>query len=130
MSKSRAELIAENEQLRKERDVLLQEPIDLAKLDSIDEDASGQMVAYYWWKQAQGARSLIRTRKYSVEEIDLMRAYVGWLAHRSDNAEDQLRTYMLNGTDPSELKEKYEVAVTRRIVSDAQAAEMAAQSHA
>jgi hypothetical protein len=44
------------EWLRKERDALLQRPIDLAKMDSIDEDATDRMITYYWWQQAQEAR--------------------------------------------------------------------------
>jgi hypothetical protein len=51
-------LRVECEELRKERDALLQKPIDLAKMDSIDEDASGKMVAYYWWQQAQNAHAI------------------------------------------------------------------------
>jgi hypothetical protein len=62
-------------------------------------------------------------RKYSVAEIDKMRsllwerAYLAWVKVRDPqgdyeisldrmgrNIEDQLRTYMLNGTDPSELE--------------------------
>jgi hypothetical protein len=48
---------AEIAELRSERDALLQKPIDLSKLDSIDEGAGEKMVAYYWWEQAQDARS-------------------------------------------------------------------------
>jgi Mg-chelatase subunit ChlI len=55
-------LRSEAAELRAERDALLQKPIDLAKLDSIDEDASGKMVAYYWWQQAQDARAALADR--------------------------------------------------------------------
>ena len=52
-------------------------------------------------------------RKYSVGEIDRMRTLIGCLywpgisydpGQRSAEIEDRLRTYMLNGTDPSELE--------------------------
>jgi hypothetical protein len=49
----------EAKELRAERDALLQKPIDLAKMDSIDEDASSKMVAYYWWQQALEARAAL-----------------------------------------------------------------------
>jgi hypothetical protein len=46
------------DELRAERDALLRKPIDLAKMDSVDDDngTPGKMVAYYWWQQAQDAR--------------------------------------------------------------------------
>jgi hypothetical protein len=46
-------------ELRSERDNLLQKPIDLSKLDSIDDGVGEKMVAYYWWEQAQEARAEI-----------------------------------------------------------------------
>ena len=44
--------------LRTERGALLQKPLDLAKMDSIDDDddTSTKMIAYYWHDQAQEAR--------------------------------------------------------------------------
>ena len=54
-------------ELRAERDALLQEPIDLAKMDSIDDDAADKMVAYYWWQQAKEARALIAAMRLQVE---------------------------------------------------------------
>jgi outer membrane murein-binding lipoprotein Lpp len=56
-------LIAENAALREERDALLQKPIDLAKMDSIDDDngTPEKMVAYYWHQQAEEARAECRT---------------------------------------------------------------------
>jgi hypothetical protein len=50
---------AEIAELRSERDNLLQKPIDLSKLDSIDDGVGEKMVAYYWWEQAQEARAEI-----------------------------------------------------------------------
>jgi hypothetical protein len=41
-------------------------------------------------------------RKYSVDEIERMRDAVRHLTTHLE-VEDQLRTYMLNGTDPEEL---------------------------
>ena len=54
-------LKGENAELRKERDALLQEPIDHAKMDSIDDggDTPTLMTAYYWWKQAKEARAAL-----------------------------------------------------------------------
>jgi len=51
-------------------------------------------------------------RKYSVAEIDLMRRYVAATVldfsmtpeFRAATIEERLRTYMLNGTDPDELR--------------------------
>lgn len=53
-------------------------------------------------------------RKYSVDEIDAMRADVkilatgqspfGWRGPGTTEVEDRLRTFMLNGTCPSELR--------------------------
>jgi len=62
-------------------------------------------------------------RKYSVPEIDRMRASLDkrWRAHHCGilqrgewhrEVEDELRTYMLNGTDPEEL----EAAVHQQMV--------------
>lgn len=54
------------------------------------------------------------TRKYTVAEIDRMRRAIEWSypsgvtyyqAERSAEIEDRLRTYMVNGTDPSELEQ-------------------------
>ena len=50
------EALALAEHRRAERDALLQRPIDLAKLDSIDDDATDKMLAYYWWQQTAQAR--------------------------------------------------------------------------
>ncbi len=54
-------------------------------------------------------------RKYSLDEIDKMRGALRTLCihlevpylpkEKNAEIEDQLRTYMLNGTDPDELKE-------------------------
>lgn len=42
-------------------------------------------------------------RKYSLQEIDQMRANLQFQVRDNGVAEDQLRTYMLNGTYPVEL---------------------------
>jgi hypothetical protein len=52
------------------------------------------------------ADGMPKRRKYSVSEIDRMRAALSdcnsvWKAR---DLEDRLRTYMLNGTDPEELE--------------------------
>lgn len=53
-------------------------------------------------------------RKYSVAEIDVMRRSVHVLIASNEiataSAEDWLRTYMLNGTDPEELVDAAEQA--------------------
>lgn len=49
-------LSAEAAELRAERDALLQKPLDMAKLDSIDDGVPEKMLAYYWLEQAQDAR--------------------------------------------------------------------------
>ena len=56
-----AELEAEIIELRSERDALLQVPVNLAKMDSIDEDATDRMIAYYWHSQCQDARKALGT---------------------------------------------------------------------
>ena len=64
-------------ELRAERDALLQRPIDLAKMDSIDDDATDRMIAYYWWQQAQDARAdLQRSNDAKDEAIELGLDYV------------------------------------------------------
>lgn len=53
-------LLAAHEELaevRAERDALLEKPISLAKMDSVDDDATDRMIAYYWHEQAQEARA-------------------------------------------------------------------------
>jgi hypothetical protein len=57
----------------------------------------------------------VRERKYSVAEIDEMRGYLTWMPHfgGGKDVEDRLRTYMLNGTDPSELKAAHEETLVR-----------------
>jgi hypothetical protein len=54
-----ANIEGELTEVRAERDALLQKPIDLAKMDSIDDDATDRMIAYYWWQQAQDARAAL-----------------------------------------------------------------------
>ena len=56
-----AELEAEIIELRSERDALLEVPVNLAKMDSIDEDATDRMIAYYWHSQCQDARKALGT---------------------------------------------------------------------
>jgi hypothetical protein len=55
-----AGLVADNAELRAERDALLQKPIDLAKMDSIDGGVADKMIAYYWCEQAQLARAALQ----------------------------------------------------------------------
>jgi hypothetical protein len=43
-------------------------------------------------------------RKYSVAEIDRMRGALVSMCSSDRDAEDRLRTYMLNGTEPEELE--------------------------
>lgn len=44
-------------------------------------------------------------RKYTVKEIDRMRRAVWrWRRYPKAETEDELRTYLLNGTDPEELE--------------------------
>jgi hypothetical protein len=71
-------------------------------------------------------------RKYSVAEIDEMRKYLEWMSNLGTggkNVEDRLRTYMLNGTRPAELKKVHEEAFARwresRRISELQMAELA-----
>jgi hypothetical protein len=52
-------------------------------------------------------------RKYSVAEIDRMRAAVATKSFGDPGVEDRLRTYMLNGTDPDELEAS--VAESRKV---------------
>lgn len=48
---------AEIAELRAERDALLEKPLSLAKMDSIDGKKTDQMIAYYWHAQAVEARA-------------------------------------------------------------------------
>jgi hypothetical protein len=67
----RAQAIAgELTELRAERDALLQKPIDLAKMDSIDDDATDRMIAYYWHQQAQDARARLERAEGALKRID------------------------------------------------------------
>ncbi len=52
-------LEGEAKELRRERDALLKQPIDLAEMDSIDDetDTATKMIAYYWCQQAKEARA-------------------------------------------------------------------------
>lgn len=63
-------LEAENAELRKERDALLQKPIDLAKMDSIDDEATDRMIAYYWWQQATDARAALAEDYCGIVEVN------------------------------------------------------------
>jgi hypothetical protein len=55
-------------------------------------------------------------RKYSVCEIDRMRMSVMFLVRGDERrCEDQLRTYMLNGTEPEELQREEAEEVLRRV---------------
>jgi hypothetical protein len=55
-------LLEEVAELRLERDALLKQPLDLAEMDSIDDDIGvpDKMVAYYWWRQATEARAALQ----------------------------------------------------------------------
>jgi hypothetical protein len=64
-------------------------------------------------------------RKYSVEEIDRMRAAIIAPYHHLPAVEfigfavveDRLRTFMLNGTEPEELEQSYQ-GVKRSVGTD------------
>jgi hypothetical protein len=56
-------------EVRAERDALLQQPIDLAKMHSVDEDANDKMVAYYWHGQAQDARERARVAREALDDL-------------------------------------------------------------
>jgi hypothetical protein len=68
-----ARLTAMREELtevRAERDALLEKPIDLAKMDSIDEELNDRMIAYYWHEQAQEARAELAAMREEIERKD------------------------------------------------------------
>lgn len=58
-------------------------------------------------------------RKYSIDEIDSMRNSISWLqpsgiyhrGEREDQIERELRTHMLNGTSPEELRKKMQEVI-------------------
>lgn len=55
-------------------------------------------------------------RKYSLAEIDRMRGSLMFLVRGNEmKCEDQLRTYMLNGTDPVELERSVAEEINERI---------------
>ncbi len=58
-------------EVRAERDALLQKPIDLAKMDSIDDDngTPDKMIAYYWHQQAQDARAKSAQQESEIERL-------------------------------------------------------------
>jgi hypothetical protein len=61
-------LTAEAKELRAERDALLEKPIDLSKMDSIDEGVPDKMLAYYWHEQAQEARARNKALEEALRE--------------------------------------------------------------
>lgn len=70
-------LEAENAALRAERDALLQKPLDLAKMDSVDDDTdtSAKMIAYYWHDQAQEARDKNKALEGLLPDLRLLLAH-------------------------------------------------------
>ena len=72
-------------------------------------------------------------RKYTIQEIEGMRQSIGWsyppnvpyyAEARAAEIEDQLRTYMANGTEPKEVSE-----MARARISAFQQAEIAAAEY-
>lgn len=49
-------LAAENVELRKERDALLERPLNFEEFHSIDDEKNDRMLAFYWCEQAHVAR--------------------------------------------------------------------------
>lgn len=90
-------------------------------------DWIGAYLDVFWPEQAETAEQrlggVMNDKKYSIEEIDAMRKAVAWLvmhelgdglfqqwqsgmlAGDAIMTEDRLRTYLLNGTRPSELRD-------------------------
>ncbi len=66
-------------EVRAERDALLQKPIDLAKMDSIDDDngTPDKMIAYYWHQQAHDARAKSAQQERRIETLQLLLARYG-----------------------------------------------------
>jgi hypothetical protein len=62
------QLSADNAAMRHERDALLEKPISLSKMDSIDDDTGAKMVAYYWCEQAEIARDVAQDLQAKVDE--------------------------------------------------------------
>jgi hypothetical protein len=58
-------LTAQVAELREERDALLRRPINLAEMDSEDEEITTQMIAYYWHEQAMIARAALAKQEQS-----------------------------------------------------------------
>jgi hypothetical protein len=60
------------EQLRTDRNALLQKPIDLAKMDSADDEEGvpEKMVAYYWCEQATEARAQVEQLRKALEKYE------------------------------------------------------------
>ena len=54
-------------------------------------------------------------RKYSISEINQMRENLRFICRDNSVAEDQLRTYMLNGTEPEELAYACFEEIQRRV---------------
>ena len=55
--------------LREERDALLEKPIDLAKMDSIDDELTDQMISYFWWERSNELTATIARLNAEVERM-------------------------------------------------------------
>lgn len=85
--------------------------------------ASGLMVRAAELIRGSRAAGFNVSRKYSLAEIEEMRRDVdrlGWPLNSREHerwtaVEERLRTYMLNGTDPQELHEAADAAVSRKM---------------
>lgn len=69
------------------------------------------------------ATAMTNQRKYSVDEIDAMRdsiqrIYGMYSSNEAKNIEERLRTFMMNGTDPSELIARADAARCRQREAD------------
>lgn len=84
LAERQAELLA----VREERDALLQKPLDLARLDSIDDGVPDKMLAYYWCAQAQEARAE-RTRLMADAQSWPIELIIDGLYRRNVNAFDR-----------------------------------------
>ncbi len=56
-------------ELREERDALLEKPIDLAKMDSIDDELTDQMISYFWWERSNELTATIARLNAEVERM-------------------------------------------------------------
>ena len=82
---------AEIAEARNERDALLERPITLAKMDSLDEDATDRMIAYYWCEQATEARKARDDLQATIERLNEHCVEAEMRAHQWMKAHDKLK---------------------------------------